>query len=63
MMIWCVGVKQYCRDTVMGWEYMGKVNVTKHGEACQAWASQTPHSHRFTGKSFLSHTYATHTQG
>ena len=45
-------MKQDCRDTVKGTEYMGKVNVTKDGEICQAWASQTPYTHTYKGKPF-----------
>ncbi|XP_048747647.2 uncharacterized protein LOC125659895 [Ostrea edulis] len=34
-----------CLKSSRGGEYKGKVNVTKSGRACQAWAEQTPHSH------------------
>ncbi|XP_062585892.1 uncharacterized protein LOC134247569 [Saccostrea cucullata] len=34
-----------CKRTTTGWEYLGRINVTVSGRSCQAWASQSPHTH------------------
>uniref|UniRef100_A0A8W8MGF7 Metalloendopeptidase n=1 Tax=Magallana gigas TaxID=29159 RepID=A0A8W8MGF7_MAGGI len=36
-----------CKRTTTGWEYSGKIGVTKSGRTCQAWGSQTPHEHSY----------------
>lgn len=36
-----------CKRTTTGWEYSGKIGVTKSGRTCQAWGSQTPHEHTY----------------
>ena len=32
-----------------GHKYNGNISVTSHGEPCQHWAAQTPHTHSWTG--------------
>nr|XP_022312336.1 uncharacterized protein LOC111117491 isoform X1 [Crassostrea virginica]XP_022312337.1 uncharacterized protein LOC111117491 isoform X2 [Crassostrea virginica] len=36
-----------CKRTNNGWEYSGKINVTMNGRTCQAWISDSPHSHGY----------------
>nr|XP_034318465.1 plasminogen-like [Crassostrea gigas] len=45
---YCGLVEEECKRSKSGYEYTGKVSVTKSGKTCQAWNSQTPHNHRFT---------------
>lgn len=35
------------KNDPIGRKYFGTINVTKTGEPCQRWDSQTPHTHRF----------------
>ncbi|XP_062580891.1 uncharacterized protein LOC134242777 [Saccostrea cucullata] len=44
------GEAEECLSEPKGQNYLGTKNVTKSGLTCQAWSSQTPHSHSF-GKS------------
>jgi len=44
---WCAGDED-CNPTLDGREYIGHTAVTVSGRPCQAWASQSPHSHHFT---------------
>jgi len=45
----CVGYDdeklKYCKTTLKGPEYIGDMDVTVSGRKCQAWSSQTPHTH------------------
>ncbi|KAK3088172.1 hypothetical protein FSP39_015659 [Pinctada imbricata] len=34
-----------CLQTSTGSDYKGTLNITKNGDICQAWISQTPHKH------------------
>ena len=36
-----------CQRTAIGTDYVGTLNVTDEGVACQFWASQTPHPHEY----------------
>ena len=37
-----------CNPTPDGRQYIGNKHYTVHGYTCQAWASQSPHSHGYT---------------
>jgi len=37
-----------CNPTKDGRQYTGHTSVTESGKQCQAWASQSPHSHSYT---------------
>ena len=37
--------KDYCKTTLLGLEYTGRLSQTWSGLACQAWSTATPHNH------------------
>ena len=41
-------INKGCRLTEEGSEYRGNISVTPSFYTCQAWTSQTPHSHEMT---------------
>ncbi|XP_013397104.1 uncharacterized protein LOC106163931, partial [Lingula anatina] len=42
----------FCKNTVLGWDYVGHMNVTRGGFRCQNWTSQTPNRHSFVVSNF-----------
>jgi len=44
----CDELFRKCKATKGGEEYIGTLSVTKNNRTCQAWGSQTPHSHSMT---------------
>ena len=43
-----ISINKGCRLTQEGSEYRGNISVTLPFYKCQAWTSQTPHSHEMT---------------
>ena len=44
-------VSSECKTSMDGMTFMGTTNVTSSGKPCQAWSSQSPHSHGYTDDS------------
>ena len=54
--LFCLGIiSETCWDGVIGVDYIGTSTITQTGYTCQAWMSDTPHTHSTDQLSYFPH--------